>query len=184
MASERFPLQDRTAVVVAAAAGDLARELCFALDAAGARVIEADLQVNLDEVGAVDVLVVHAPQGDASERCCESFASAMAQRKRGSIVLVAQPDELPGALASRCQSMATRWEKGGVRINSLEHGTLDRRPDPHFAEGYGDEMPVAPDERRREYRAALVFLASDASSALTGFHLVADGSWLEPSQRS
>jgi hypothetical protein len=184
MASERYPLQDRTAVVIAAAAGDLARELCLALDAAGARVIEADLEVKLEELGAVDVLVVQAPASDATERCCESFASEMSRRKRGSIVLVAQQDELPGAIASRCQSMASRWERGGVRVNSLEHGTLDRRPDPHFAENYGDEAPVGPDERRREYRAALVFLASDASSTLTGFNVVADGSWMETSRRS
>ena len=71
---------------------------------------------------------------------------------------------------------STRWSTG----------TLDRRPDPHFAEGYGDEMPAISSRTSavEEYRAALVFLASDASSALTGFHLVADGSWLEPSQRS
>lgn len=180
MATERFPLQDRTAVVLGAADGPLARELCRALDAAGARVVEADAEVKVEQLGPVDVLVVHGPASDLLERCCESIAGAMSVRGGGRIVFVEEAGDAQRSTTPWCQAMATRWEEHGVRVNSLAHRKLDRGPDHHFAENAGEAPAISPQERREEYRAALVFLASDASLRITGFHLVADGSWMVP----
>jgi NAD(P)-dependent dehydrogenase (short-subunit alcohol dehydrogenase family) len=178
MVSARFPLQDRTAVVLGAH-GLVGLELCRALDSAGARVIEAGIEIAVEEVGSVDVLVVHAVSSPFVERCCESIATAMARRGRGSIVFVEDVGE-DEATASRCSAMAARWEPRGIRVNSLTHRALERGPDPHFVENMGDAGSTSPDERRQEYGAALVFLASDASSHITGFQVVADGSWVQP----
>lgn len=176
MRSAPLSLHDRTAVVIGPD-GPVGRELRVALDAAGARVVEANTDVRIEELGPVDVLVIHA-SGGPIEHCCESIAGAMSRRGGGSIVLVDPGDDGDGSTAERCRAMANRWEKHGVRVNSLAQRKLDRGPDPHFAENVGTEPTPGPQQRREEYRAALVFLASEASSRITGFQLVADGSWL------
>ena len=71
--------------------------------------------------------------------------------------------------------LATYWADRGVRANSISPGGVFVDHEETFTGRLTDLIPLGRMARRDEYRAAVVFLVSDASSYMTGANLVVDG---------
>jgi NAD(P)-dependent dehydrogenase (short-subunit alcohol dehydrogenase family) len=79
------------------------------------------------------------------------------------------------ALLGLTRYLATYWAEQGIRVNALSPGGVYNEQPADFVTRLTQLIPMGRMARIDEYRAAVVFLCSDASSYMTGQNLVMDG---------
>lgn len=71
--------------------------------------------------------------------------------------------------------LATYWADKGVRVNALSPGGVYARQDEAFVQRLSNLIPMGRMAHEDEYKAAVVFLISDASSYMTGANVMMEG---------
>lgn len=135
--------------------------------------------------------------------CCQVFGRQMAAAGGGSIINVASiyglvaPDQRvyeyrrragnaffkpaayatsKSALLNLTRYLATYWAPL-VRVNTVSFAGVFNDQDPEFLAEYTKRVPLGRMARPDEYNGAILFLASDASSYMTGANVVLDGGY-------
>ena len=138
----------------------------------------------------------------AAVLACQVFGSAMAERRRGSIVNILSiygivaPDQRiyegsrydgraintpavysasKAALWGLTRYLSTYWAERGVRVNAITPGGVFSGQNDVFVSRYSARVPMGRMAEKDEMSGALVFLLSAASSYVTGQNLVVDG---------
>lgn len=89
-----------------------------------------------------------------------------------------------GAVRLMTKSAAVQYARAGIRVNSVHPGVLPAMrsskatADPAFRQKMLAGVPMGREGRVEEVAYAVLFLASDEASYITGTELVVDGGWL------
>jgi NAD(P)-dependent dehydrogenase (short-subunit alcohol dehydrogenase family) len=131
----------------------------------------------------------------------QAVGKVMAERRRGVVVNIASdvavispdhriyrgPDGDTGfntpiaysmskaALLAFTRYLATYWADKGIRVNALSPAGVYDGHDPAFVARLSQLIPLGRMADRNEYKGAIIFLCSDASSFMTGANLIVDG---------
>lgn len=87
-----------------------------------------------------------------------------------------------GAVYMMTKALAAEWAKGGITVNTLGPGFFvsemsDKVADEKYEKLITDNCPMGRRGKPGELNGAMLFLASDASSYVTGQLLLVDGGW-------
>lgn len=131
--------------------------------------------------------------------CAQACAKEMAKQKSGVIVNIAsiamgqQGAGFPalvhycaskGGIAAMTEALASELAPYNIRVNAIAPGVIDTpmvresEMDEKAIEGMLMRVPMHRMGRPEEISSAVLFLASDASSYMTGSVVVVDGGWL------
>lgn len=135
--------------------------------------------------------------------CAKVFGNEMAKRKKGIIINIASdlailaPDQRVYSKSGKIKDvlnfkpigypivksgilglnryLATYWAHKGIRVNCLVPGAVKNKQSNKLLKEIAHRVPMSRLARKDEYRGAIIFLASKASSYMTGQLLIMDG---------
>jgi len=134
--------------------------------------------------------------------CSQEFGKIMLKQKKGVIINISSiygmvgPDQriygksrfdspafysaTKGAIVNLTKYLASHWGKNNVRVNTLTLGGIyDKKlhTDKEFVKKYSEKTMLGRMSQASDYDGAILFLASDLSSYMTGANLILDGGW-------
>jgi NAD(P)-dependent dehydrogenase (short-subunit alcohol dehydrogenase family) len=136
--------------------------------------------------------------------CCQNVGKVMVQQKSGVIINISStygvvaPDQrlyqrdgeatqllfkpasyavTKAGIAHLSRYLAAYWAGSNIRVNTLTPHGIFNSQDEQFVRRFAERTPLGRMATQEEMNGALLFLASDASSYMTGANLVVDGGW-------
>jgi NAD(P)-dependent dehydrogenase (short-subunit alcohol dehydrogenase family) len=129
--------------------------------------------------------------------CCRAFGKGMVERKSGSIINIVSVFgrtgfmnispyiASKGAIVQLTKALAVEWGRHNVRVNAIAPSYMktdmarrDIESDERVLQFNLSKIPMRRGGEPNELGGAVVFLASEASSFVTGETIAVDGGWL------
>ena len=129
--------------------------------------------------------------------CCQALGKGMVERKSGSVINIVSVFGLTGfmnltpyiaskgAIVQLTRGLAVEWARHNVRVNAIAPSYMrtgmakrDIESDDKILQFNISKIPMRRGGEPGELAGAVIFLASEASSFVTGQTLAVDGGWL------
>lgn len=130
---------------------------------------------------------------------CQEIGKIMIKQKNGNVINISSTYGIVGAdqriygksgqnsavfyavtksaILNLTRYLASYWNRTGIRVNTFSPGGVENKQDRDFVKRYSEKTMIGRMAKKDEYVGALIFLASDASSYMTGSNLIIDGGW-------
>ena len=136
--------------------------------------------------------------------CCQVFGGAMNNKNGGSIINISSiygivsPDQniykyknkddnkffkpvaysaSKSGILNLTRYLGAYWAKKNIRVNTMTIAGVFNNQDDEFLQEYCNRIPIGRMAKQDDYNGALLFLASNQSSYMTGSNLIIDGGW-------
>ena len=131
--------------------------------------------------------------------CSQEIGKVMEKQKRGVLINISStygivaPDQriygnsgqnaaifysaTKSAVLNLSRYLASYWQEKGIRVNTLSPGGVEKGQESEFIKKYSEKTMLGRMAKKDEYVGAILYLASDASSYMTGSNLIVDGGW-------
>ena len=134
--------------------------------------------------------------------CCKEFGKIMTKQRNGVIINISSiygivgADQriygksklnspsfyaaTKGAMVNLTRYLAAFWHDTNIRVNTLTLGGVydsSLHKNKEFVKNYSEKTMIGRMARKDDYYGAIIFLASDASTYMTGSNLIIDGGW-------
>ncbi|AUS85410.1 short-chain dehydrogenase [Lysinibacillus sp. YS11] len=80
-----------------------------------------------------------------------------------------------GGVVALSKYLSTYWAKDKIRVNTITPGGVESGQNEIFKQKYSNRIPLGRMAQAEEMVGALIYLASDASSYVTGHNIIVDG---------
>lgn len=149
----------------------------------------------IDELAVEEFLNVQATNVTGPWLLCRAVAPHMKERKYGRVInlgstlsLIALADRTPyatskGAILQMTKALALEWAPYGITVNAMLPGPFGTEmnrsllDDPEAYQTFIAKIPLGRWGELDEIKGLALFLASDASSFVTGAGITIDGGW-------
>ena len=149
----------------------------------------------IDELAVEEFLQVQATNVTGPWLLCRAVAPHMKSRKYGRVInlgstlsIIALADRTPyasskGAIYQMTKALALEWAPYGITVNAMLPGpfatemNLPLTEDPEAYKAFMAKIPLGRWGELDEIKGLALFLASDASSFVTGAGITIDGGW-------
>ena len=131
--------------------------------------------------------------------CCQEVAEHMKKQGKGSIINFASiygivgPEfsiyqnttlntpaaysAIKGGIVSFTRYLSSYYGKYNIRVNTISPGGVRDKQPVKFVERYSKKTPLGRMADKKDIVGAVIYLASDAGSYVSGHNLVVDGGW-------
>ena len=82
-----------------------------------------------------------------------------------------------GGMINLSRYLATRFAANNIRVNCISPGAYFADQNPVFIDNYNSRVPLGRMANENDIKGAVVYLASEASSYVTGQNIMLDGGW-------
>ena len=129
--------------------------------------------------------------------CCKYFGPLMIKNKEGGVIINVSSDlsviapnhsvyekntfkpvtysVVKHGIIGLTKYISTYWSKYKIRCNAISPGPILHKQSSKFVNKIKKQIPLNRMADKKEYRGAIQFLSSDASSYMTGHNLIIDG---------
>ncbi len=167
--------------------------------------IASDASVPFEQYPIAHWDEVFAINTKAAAACAKAAASSMIRAKKSGVIInilsvfaLVAPDQSvytyrekigkplfvkdpaysasKAALLALTHDLAVQWAPHQIRVVAISPGGVENpQSDPEFVENYCQRVPMGRMAKQHELNGALLFLASDSASYITGANIIVDG---------
>lgn len=144
---------------------------------AGHHMIEQGIKGSIIMVSSMSGVIVNRPQKQSAYNTV-SYDLSMSQ-----LLVIAKPSsQSKAAVVQMMKSFASEWGEHGIRVNAISPGYVQTAANEgeemeKLSKGWIKDIPLHRIAKPEEFRGTAVYIASDASSYLTGSQIVVDGGY-------